>query len=195
MRLRPVWGRGMRLAVHPLPIPDVKIISGLRFQDARGYFRETFSRDDLAAQGLASDFVQDNESYSLRPGTVRGLHFQREPFAQTKLVRVVQGRILDVVADIRPGSPTLGQYVSFELSAADDAQLLVPAGFAHGFCTLVPNTVVFYKVDSAYSPSHESGINWADEDLAIRWPVTPENATLSDKDRRLPAFKDLFACA
>src|SRR6185437_737861 len=195
MRLRPAWGHGMQLAVHSLPIPDVKIISGLRFQDARGYFRETFSRDDLAAQGLASNFIQDNESYSLRAGTVRGLHFQREPFAQAKLVRVVQGRILDVVVDVRPASPTLGQYVSFELSAADDAQLLVPAGFAHGFCTLVPNTVVFYKVDNAYSPAHEAGINWADEDLAIRWPATPENATLSEKDRRLPAFKDLFACA
>lgn len=183
----------MRLAVHSLAIPAVKLLIGHRFRDARGYFRETFSKNDLAAQGLEHDFIQDNESCSRAAGTVRGLHFQREPFSQAKLVRVVQGKIFDVVVDLRASSATMGQYVSLELRADDDEQLLVPAGFAHGFCTLVPDTVVFYKVDNAYSPAHEDGVNWSDPDLAIQWPVTPESATLSEKDRRLPTLKELFA--
>ncbi len=124
-------------------------------------------------------------------GTVRGLHFQKPPFAQAKLVRVLNGKILDVVVDLRRSSASYGQHVAVELSDADDEQLLVPAGFAHGFCTLEPNTVVLYKVDAVYSAAHDRGLNWADPKLAIKWPVTAENAVLSDKDRKLPMLDEL----
>ncbi len=143
-----IW---MPLDVHSLAIPDVKLIRTPRFSDARGYFCETFQRADFAARGLDNDFVQDNQSRSDRSGTVRGLHFQRPPFAQTKLVRVLRGRIFDVAVDLRRSSPSFGRHVAVELSSEGDEQLLVPAGFAHGFCTLEPDTVVFYKVDQVYS--------------------------------------------
>lgn len=183
----------MRLTVSSLSIPDVKIIKFQRFYDARGNFAETFSRQDFSAAGFDFVAAQDNESHSESPGTVRGLHFQRPPFAQAKLVRVLQGRIFDVVVDLRPTSPTNGWLVALQLSAADDEQLFVPAGFAHGFCTLVPDTIVQYKVDQPYMPSHEDGINWADADLAIQWPVDERDAILSDKDRKLPMLNEVLA--
>jgi dTDP-4-dehydrorhamnose 3,5-epimerase len=127
-------GKRMQLDVHSLVIPDVKLIRTPRFSDARGYFCETFQRADFAAQGVDNDFLQDNQSSSDRPGTVRGLHFQRPPFAQTKLVRVLRGSIFDVAVDLRRSSPSLRKYVAIELDSESGEQLLVPSGFAHGFC-------------------------------------------------------------
>jgi dTDP-4-dehydrorhamnose 3,5-epimerase len=179
------------LDVRGLAIPDVKLIRTPRLGDARGYFCETFQRADFAAQGLPCDFIQDNQSRSARSGTVRGLHFQRPPFAQAKLIRVLHGRILDVAVDLRRTSPSFGRHIAVELSGDGNDQLLVPAGFAHGFCTLEPDTVVFYKVDQIYSAAHDGGINWADPALGIQWPVESAGATLSDKDRGLPMLADL----
>ncbi|MDA9409896.1 dTDP-4-dehydrorhamnose 3,5-epimerase [Bradyrhizobium sp. CCBAU 45384] len=174
-----------------LAIPDVKLIRTNQFTDARGYFCETFQRSAFAEKGLPHDFVQDNQSCSERVGTVRGLHFQRPPFAQAKLVRVVRGAILDVVVDLRPLSSTFGKHLWVKLDSESDEQLLVPKGFAHGFCTLQPQTMVCYKVDEVYSPDHDGGLYWADPDLAIEWPVTTSEAQLSPKDRELPAFDQL----
>jgi dTDP-4-dehydrorhamnose 3,5-epimerase len=184
-------GKRMRLDVHALSISDVKLIRTPRISDARGCFCETFQRADFAEQGLDYDFLQDNQSSSDRPGTVRGLHFQRPPFAQTKLVRVLRGRIFDVAVDLRRSSPSFGRHVAVELSSESDEQLLIPAGFAHGFCTLEPDTVVFYKVDQVYSAAHDSGVNWADPELGIEWPTAAAEAILSEKDRRLPMLDDL----
>ncbi len=184
-------GAGMALDIRALTIPDVKLIKTPRISDARGYFCETFQRGDFAAHGLDYDFCQDNQSLSERPGTLRGLHFQRPPFAQTKLVRVLQGSIFDVAVDLRRSSPSFGKHIAIELRADSNEQLLVPAGFAHGFCTLEPHTVVFYKVDQVYSAAHDGGINWADPRLGIAWPFASANVTLSDKDRGLPSLSDL----
>jgi dTDP-4-dehydrorhamnose 3,5-epimerase len=184
-------GARTRLDVRCLAIPDVKLVRTPRFSDARGYFCETFQRADFAAQGIDHDFFQDNQSSSDRSGTVRGLHFQRPPFAQTKLVRVLRGRILDVAVDLRRSSPSFGSHVAAVLSGEVNEQLLVPAGFAHGFCTLEPDTVVFYKVDQVYSAAHDAGVNWADSKLGIEWPVATAEAILSDKDRVLPMLADL----
>lgn len=179
------------LEVRGLAIPDVKIVRTKRFSDGRGYFCETFRRLAFAEKGILHDFVQDNQSGSERIGTVRGLHFQRPPFAQAKLIRVLSGAILDVVVDLRRSSPTFGKHVSAKLDSEGDEQLFVPKGFAHGFCTLQPRTVVFYKVDQVYSPDHEGGLYWADPDLAIDWPVTASEAQVSPKDRTLPTFEQL----
>ncbi len=184
-------GTRMQLDVHSLAIPDVKLIRTPRFSDARGYFCETFQRADFAAQGLDDDFLQDNQSSSDLPGTVRGLHFQRPPFAQTKLVRVLHGSIFDVAVDLRRSSPSFGRHIAIKLSSEGNEQLLIPAGFAHGFCTLEPDTVVFYKVDQVYSAAHDSGVNWADPELGIEWPIAAREAILSEKDRRLPMLDDL----
>jgi dTDP-4-dehydrorhamnose 3,5-epimerase len=164
-----------------------------RFADPRGVFSETYSRRDFAALGLADEFVQDNWSLSERVGTVRGLHFQRRPHAQAKLVRVLRGRILDVAVDIRRSSPTFGEHVAVELGAGDGRMLWVPVGFAHGFCTLEPNTEVAYKVTTDYAPESDAGIAWDDPALGIGWPVAPEDALLSRKDALLPPLGDLPA--
>ncbi len=179
------------LEVRSLAISDVKLIRTKRFSDSRGYFCETFQRFAFAEQGIGCDFLQDNESCSDQVGTVRGLHFQRPPFAQTKLIRVLSGAIFDVAVDLRPRSPTFGKHVAIELDSESGEQLLVPSGFAHGFCTLQPRTVVFYKVDQVYVPSHDNGIHWADPALAIDWPVTASKAHLSEKDRKLPTVGQL----
>jgi dTDP-4-dehydrorhamnose 3,5-epimerase len=181
----------MKLGIQSLPIPDVKLIKTERFSDSRGYFSETYVERDFAIHGISHHFVQDNQSASVAPGTVRGLHFQVSPFAQTKLVRVLSGRIMDVAVDLRRLSPTFGKHVAVELSEAGGEQLLVPVGFAHGFCTLEPNTVVFYKVDKVYSAAHDRGLNWADPTLNIAWPVRRGDAMLSDKDRAWPGLSDL----
>jgi dTDP-4-dehydrorhamnose 3,5-epimerase len=180
-----------QLEVYALEIPDVKLIRTPRISDPRGYFCETFHRADFAARGLDHDFLQDNQSCSVRPGTVRGLHFQRPPFAQTKLVRVLRGSIFDVAVDLRRSSPSFGRHIAVELNSESHVQLLIPAGFAHGFCTLKPDTVVFYKVDQIYSAAHDGGINWGDPGLEIEWPVASAEAFLSDKDRALPMLTDL----
>src|SRR5437868_891897 len=184
-------GTRVQLDVHSLEIPDVKLIRTPRFSDARGYFCETFQRADFAAKGLDYNFLQDNQSSSDRPGTIRGMHFQRPPFAQTKLVRVLRGSIFDVAVDLRRSSPSFGKHIAVELSSEGNEQLLIPAGFAHGFCTLEPNTVVFYKVDQVYSQAHDGGVNWVDSALGIEWPVASAAAILSEKDRGLPMLADL----
>ncbi len=177
------------MQVTRLEIPDVKLVTPKIFRDERGFFSETFNKNALVAAGVVSEFVQDNQSLSRSPGVVRGLHFQLAPFEQGKLVRVVRGAIYDVAVDIRHGSPTYGKYVSAELSAENWSQLWVPPGFAHGFCTLKPDTEVIYKVTDFYSPEHERGIAWDDPDIGIRWPVAPENVILSEKDRELTPLK------
>jgi dTDP-4-dehydrorhamnose 3,5-epimerase len=179
--------------VERLAIPDVLLITPKKFGDDRGFFSETFNVKTFAAVGIRAPFVQDNHSLSGEVGTIRGLHFQTPPHAQAKLVRVPRGRILDVVVDIRRGSPTYGRHVSAELSAKNWAQLYVPVGFAHGFCTLEPDTEVIYKVDGYYAPANDAGIIWSDPDLGIPWPVKTGKAKTSDKDAKLPRFKDLPA--
>ena len=181
--------------VVSLAIPDVKIIRPKKFGDHRGFFSETYTKKTFEAAGLQYDFVQDNHSLSAEVGTVRGLHFQLPPFAQDKLVRVVRGAILDVAVDIRKGSPTFGRHVSAVISAAEWNQILVPIGFAHGFCTLEPDTEVIYKVTNYYSPEHDRGLLWNDPDLGIDWPVSADKARLSDKDYKHPTLArltDLF---
>ncbi|MDI9261078.1 dTDP-4-dehydrorhamnose 3,5-epimerase [Alicyclobacillus sendaiensis] len=158
------------------------------FEDARGFFTETYNREKFAMLGVDTEFVQDNHSYSAAAGTIRGLHYQLEPAAQTKLVRVVHGAIYDVVVDIRRQSPTFGRWVGVILSADNHRQLYVPKGFAHGFCTLVPHTHVMYKVDAHYSPEHDRGIRWDDPELGIPWPTT--KAVLSQKDAQHPLLRD-----
>ena len=161
------------MLVQPLEIPDVKLITPQRFYDERGFFSETYNRQRLAEFGIEADFVQDNHSFSSAKGVVRGLHFQVSPHAQGKLVRVTRGAIFDVALDIRRGSPTYGRHVSTVLSAENWAQLWIPVGFAHGFCTLEPNTEVLYKTTAYYAPECSRGIKWDDPALGIAWPVDP----------------------
>lgn len=179
------------LTVTPTRIEGVKILEPRRHSDGRGYFCETWSRRRFLEHGIDLDFVQDNESLSAEAGTIRGLHFQKRPNAQHKLVRVLAGRILDAVVDIRVGSPTFGQHVAVELSAQNGRQLLAPIGFAHGFCALEPQTVVAYKVTGFYSAADDLGLAFDDPDIAIPWPVEPNEAKLSDKDRKQPRLRDL----
>jgi dTDP-4-dehydrorhamnose 3,5-epimerase len=159
--------------------------------DARGYFAETFRKDWLESSAGSIEFVQDNHSRSSKPGTVRGLHFQVSPTPQAKLVRVVRGAIMDVAVDIRKTSPTFGKHVTAKLSAENFAQLYVPIGFAHGFCTLEPDTEVVYKVSNYYDPSTEKGLLWNDPALKIDWPFGVGAVTLSDKDRKYPPLSQL----
>jgi dTDP-4-dehydrorhamnose 3,5-epimerase len=180
-----------KISVEATAIPDLKIIAPRKFGDDRGFFSEVYSKQDFVEAGLDFDFVQDNHSLSADVGTLRGLHFQSAPFAQDKLVRVARGRILDVAIDIRRSSPTFGQHVAVELSAENWRQLLIPIGFAHGLCTLEPNTEVLYKVTNYYSAANDLGLAWDDPDLAIAWPVEPGKIVLSDKDRKHPRLRDL----
>ena len=183
--------RAGNVGVQSLSLPGLLLVEVRRFADARGVFAETYNRRDFAALGIADEFVQDNWSRSERAGTVRGLHFQRPPHAQGKLVRVLRGRILDVAVDLRRSSRSLGRHVAVELAAGDGMMLWVPPGFAHGFCTLEPMTEVAYKVTADYSPDADGGIAWDDPDLGIEWPVLRQDAVLSDKDSRLPRFAEL----
>ncbi len=171
-----------------LAIPEVILATPPRFGDARGYFSETFNAARFAEAGIAGPFVQDNQSLSAGKGTVRGLHCQVAPSVQGKLIRVLHGAIWDVAVDIRQGSPTHGRHVAAVLSAENGAQLWVPGGFLHGFCTLEPDTVVLYKVTAGYDRAAERGVIWNDPALALPWPVTAEAVVLSDKDRELPPF-------
>jgi dTDP-4-dehydrorhamnose 3,5-epimerase len=174
------------LEVHALSISDVKLIVPKRHGDARGYFVETWNRKSFREIGIDIDFCQDNLARSSQKNIVRGLHFQTPPHAQAKLVSVLEGRILDVVVDIRKSSPTFGRHLTIELSAQGGETLLVPKGFAHGYATLTEVTTVFYKVDAHYAPANDAGILWSDPDLGIRWPVTVHDAILSGKDAKLP---------
>lgn len=177
--------------VTALAIADVKLIAPKIFRDDRGFFSETFNLRALASGGVTGDFVQDNHSLSVQKGVVRGLHYQLPPAAQDKLVRVTRGSILDVAVDIRKGSPTYGRHVTVILSADNWEQLWVPKGFAHGFCTLEPNTEVVYKVTDYYAPEFDRGLRWNDPDLDIKWPVAAERAILSAKDAITPLFREL----
>lgn len=158
------------------------------YKDERGFFMESYNEQTFRKLGFDIQFVQDNHSLSVKAGTIRGLHYQLHPKAQTKLVRVTRGAIYDVIVDIRKGSPTFGKWQAFILSADNKRQLLVPKGFAHGFCTLIENTEVQYKVDEYYSLEHDRGILWNDPALGIDWPVT--NPVLSEKDANHPLLAD-----
>ncbi len=179
------------MEVSALELPGAYLLSPKRFRDARGFFVEQYNKKTLAAHGLNFDFVQDNLSLSARAGTIRGLHFQSPPSAQTKLVSVLRGAVLDVMVDIRTGSPAYGRQVAVELTADNGKQVLVPRGFAHGFCTMADDTLVQYKVDAYYDPARDLGLLWDDPDLGIRWPVTAEAAVLIDKDKKHPRLRDL----
>lgn len=179
--------------VETFPVSGVKTLTPVIHRDARGFFSETFNARSFGEAGLTETFVQDNHSLSAEAGVVRGLHFQTDPHAQGKLVRVARGAILDVAVDIRVGSPTFGQHVAVTLSAENWKQLWVPRGFAHGFCTLVPDTEVIYKVTAFYAADCDRGIAWDDPALGIAWPVAPGAAVLSDKDKRHPRLSEIPA--
>lgn len=174
--------------IIPTKLDGVVIVEPAVFGDNRGFFMESYNSKKFKEIGIDYTFIQDNHSLSVETGVLRGLHFQLNPKAQTKLLRVAAGAIYDVAVDIRKSSPTFGQWVGVILSAANKRQLLVPQGFAHGFCTLVPNTEVLYKVDEYYSPEHDRGIAWNDPDLGIDWPTA--NPILSDKDGKHPLLKN-----
>ena len=174
----------------------VKLITPKRFSDERGWFSETYHQRRLAGEGIGTLFCQDNHSLSRPAGVLRGLHFQLPPHAQTKLVRCVRGSIRDVAVDVRAGSPTYGRWVAATLSANNGDQLFIPAGFAHAFLTLEPDTEVIYKVDDYYAPECDAGIAWDDPDIAVDWGLAGTGPILSDKDRALPrlaAFDSPFA--
>ena len=170
-------------------MPVVHIIPQ-RFADARGWFTETWNRERFEKLGVRAHFCQDNESASVKAGTIRGLHFQRTPDAQAKLVRCLRGRIFDVAVDLRRESPTYKKWVGVELSADQGNQLFVPAGFGHAFLTLEDNCHVAYKVDAYYAPHSDGGVRWDDPELAIHWPMVGTSPILSDKDACLPFLAD-----
>jgi dTDP-4-dehydrorhamnose 3,5-epimerase len=172
-------------------LPGLKLFTPLAVGDVRGSFCEVYRRDIWASAGIDIEFVQDNQSISTLRGTVRGLHFQSPPYAQAKLVRVLEGAIFDVAVDIRRGSPTYGRHAVHELSAQNGLQFLIPEGFAHGFCTLTERTSVHYKVSAYYSAAHDRGLLWRDPDLQISWPVATDAAVLSDRDRGHPGLATL----
>ena len=176
----------MPLAVEPLSIRDVLLLTPQRFADNRGFFVETYNQRVFVQAGVGVDFVQDNQSLSTQRGTIRGLHFQRAPEPQAKLVRVLAGAIFDVAVDLREGSATYGTWCGATLTADKGEQMFIPVGFAHGFCTLECDTMVAYKVDGFYNKSAEAGIRWDDPDIAIKWPVPAAEIRVSDKDAMLP---------
>ena len=176
------------MRIDETSIPDVKLISLRRFEDPRGYFSEIYNKSRLAEAGIVASFVQDNISVSNYRYTVRGIHFQTAPYVQGKLVQVLHGAVLDTFVDLRPTSPTFLKHATVELSADKWNQLWIPGGFGHAVCTLLPGTMLSYKVDAPYAPVHDAGIIWNDVDLAIQWPMSESEALLSDKDRKLPTL-------
>jgi len=178
------------MKIETLHIPDVLLITPQRFGDSRGFFSETWNAGKLAKLGFEQNFVQANQSFSAQAGTVRGLHCQIAPSVQGKLVRVLRGAIWDVAVDIRQGSATYGQHAAAVLSAENWSQLWIPGGFLHGFCTLEPDSEVFYKVTAPYDQAAERAVIWNDPDLALPWPVSEADALLSEKDKILPRLAD-----
>ena len=176
------------MLVEETGIPDLRVITPPRFGDARGFFAETYSRDKLATHGITLDFVQDNHSLSAQAGTVRGLHFQAPPRAQAKLVRCGRGVLFDVAVDIRRGSPSYGRWFGVELSFENGKQLLIPAGFAHGFVTRAPDTEIIYKCSDYYAPETEGALAWNDPDIGIDWGMGDVSPILSAKDAVAGAF-------
>lgn len=176
------------MRVDRTDLPGVLLLRPERFRDSRGYFVEAWNRRAFAEVGIETDFLQDNLACSDRRGTVRGLHYQRPPRAQAKLISVVKGRILDVVVDLRRASRSYGRHIAVELSSEGGAILYIPAGFAHGYCTLEPDVLVAYKVSEFWAPELERSIHWLDTDLAIAWPVAPAEAVISPRDAQAGPF-------
>lgn len=176
------------LEVRTLSIAEILELKPRKIGDGRGFFSETFNQARFAAAGIGSAWVQDNQSFSEAPLTLRGLHYQAPPFAQDKLVRVLRGRAFDVAVDIREGSPTFGQWVSLVLSAEAFNQILIPIGFAHGILTLEPDTEIFYKVSAPYSAAHDRTIRYDDPAFGIAWPLGGARPQLSPKDAAAPSF-------
>ncbi|WP_151720673.1 dTDP-4-dehydrorhamnose 3,5-epimerase [Gemmobacter serpentinus] len=177
------------MKIEKLEISGLFLITPRRFGDDRGFFAETWSRRILADAGITTDFVQDNHSLSVKPGTVRGLHFQSPPHAQAKLVRCGRGRLFDVAVDLRRGSPTYGKWAGVELSAENGLQLYIPAGFGHGFVTREPDTEIVYKCSDYYAPECDGGLRWNDPDIAVDWGIS-EASGISDKDAKAPLLAD-----
>ena len=181
--------RGTPIKIEHTALFDVKLITPRRFGDHRGFFAETYSRQQYSELGVTTEFIQDNHSLSAAVGTVRGLHFQAQPHAQTKLVRCGRGAIFDVAVDIRRGSPTYGRWTGYTLSAENGAQLYIPVGFAHGFATLEPDSEIVYKCSDYYAPETEGALRWDDPDIGIAWPLTGA-PVLSEKDAAAPLLTD-----
>jgi dTDP-4-dehydrorhamnose 3,5-epimerase len=171
-----------------MDIPDLVLIKAHTFSDDRGYFLETYKYSEFAENGINDNFLQDNFSHSTH-GVLRGLHFQKEPHAQAKLVKVLRGAIFDVAVDIRPNSPTFGQWVGLKLTGQEHQMLYIPEGFAHGFCVISDEVDFVYKVSSEFAPDFDGGISWNDPEIGIKWPI--ETPQLSPKDAKLPVLADL----
>jgi dTDP-4-dehydrorhamnose 3,5-epimerase len=169
---------------------DVKLLETKRFGDSRGWFAETYSEAKLAREGINCRFVQDNQSRSTFTGTIRGIHFQRPPHAQAKLVRCLRGAVMDYAVDLRRGSPTYGRHVAAELSEDNGRQLFIPVGFGHAFVTLTPDAEIAYKVSDIYALDCDGGVIWNDPTIAIDWPLPTSGPVLSDKDAALPGLDD-----
>lgn len=182
-----------KLKITETNLQDVKIVEPAVFGDHRGFFTESYSEEDFKAAGIDFDFIQDNHSLSTEPGVLRGLHFQKGKSSQTKLIRVVTGAVLDVIVDIRKGSPTYGKWEGYIISEYNHRQLLVPKGFAHGFMTLTPNVNFMYKCDNYYDKESEGGISYTDPELSISWPMDMARAITSEKDKHHPALKEYEA--
>lgn len=179
------------MQVTSLAIPDVKLIKPKCFSDARGYFFESFKEKWFKENVFDAAFIQDNQVLSISRGTLRGLHYQKAPCAQGKLIRVLRGEIFDVAVDARPNSPNFGKWVSAILTATGQEQLWIPEGFLHGYCTLTDDCEVFYKVTAPYSPEHDAGIAFNDADIGIEWPIDISQAILSPKDLVQPKFREV----
>ncbi len=175
------------MQIRETEIPGLLVIIPKVFDDARGYFYESYNERVFREHGLPTGWVQDNQSRSVR-NVVRGLHYQLEPYAQAKLIRVLEGAILDIAVDLRKGSPAYGRWSGIEISSGNRLQLLIPRGFAHGFRVISETATVFYKCDELYNPAAERGINYADEQLGIDWGVEPSSAVVSEKDKNAPSF-------
>ena len=181
------------MKIEETALPGVAIITPARFGDHRGFFSESWNRARMAEAGIDIDFVQDNHSLSGKAGTVRGLHFQAPPHAQSKLVRCGRGRLFDVAVDIRRGSPTYGQWFGTELSFENGRQMLVPEGFLHGFATLEPESEIIYKCSDYYAPDCDGAVRFDDPDIGIDWQLGGMEPVLSDKDARAQAFADFLS--
>lgn len=182
-----------KINVIPTKLQDVKLIEPAVFGDHRGFFMESYSDKDFKEAGIDFNFIQDNHSLSQEAGVLRGLHFQKGKSAQTKLIRVVTGAVLDVIVDIRKGSPTYGQWEGYIISEHNHRQLLVPRGFAHGFVTLTPNVNFLYKCDNDYDAAADGGISFDDPELGIDWPIDVNKAITSEKDSKHPTLKEFEA--
>jgi dTDP-4-dehydrorhamnose 3,5-epimerase len=179
------------VTVERLDGSDVLLIRPRKFADRRGYFLETWRADTYGDLGIGARFVQDNEAFSAEAGTIRGLHFQAPPAAQAKLIRVIRGAIFDVAVDLRRSSPRLGRWCGGVLTAEGAEQMFVPRGFAHGYCTLEPNTQIAYKCDAYYDPALEGGIHYADPEIGVEWPTEALSFVVSDRDASLPKLSEV----